>query len=536
MSDTKLLLFRLPKALFVRFLSEWLDIHDVGKLDSAMTTKKHRPEFLQCLKEMKNSTVPVSYPSLYERENFDKSVRFPTNIGKSLSVGDVITPISSQPMPELKQSKEAALLIWISKREIYVETLSLPSSGKEIIESLHLPSVHKLSVDCPGYSQPSWQRYIPRLCPSLEELSVGYDGLSLYSRAVMEDLLFVCSQCLQLKNVSIESLSFGRDWRDRKDDLLVGFQEFGHLIVEIGKIDGSDNNVTTQGVLNFLKRCPRLKKLDYYDFEDGEKLLMCAQSCPLLEEISCDRLSKPAVLEVSRNCKQLRKVEFWRFDAEWVELPATTIGALKQIDTLEELSLTGCGLTNEKLAVISGFRHLKHLKLQELVGVDGLTGAGFRVLKGSPISETLQSIKVSFEDGGDYNIPVQGFDIAGMMAGIASCHNLRKADLSYHCDDAGLVVLGAGCPLLEEISLTYGPVTVDGLVDLAEHCQHLTKVVLEYDRNEGRDLEADYTFPEYFDGSELGPGHARAVAAMPIVRSRLPHIQIECYDDFEFYC
>ena len=206
---------------------------------------------------------------------------------------------------------------------------------------------------------------------------------------------------------------------------------------------------------------------------------------------------------------------------------------LEEIETLEELDLRSCGLTNEKLAVISGFRHLKRLHLEEDYGIDGLTGADFRVLKGSPISETLQSISVSFEDGGDHDLPLQDFDIAGMVAGFASCHNLRKADLSYHCDDAGLVVLGAGCPLLEEISLTYGPVTVEGLVDLAEHCQHLTKVVLDYDRNEGRDLEAEGFRNSYFDGSKYGPGHARAVEDIEIVRSRLPHIQIECFEDFD---
>ena len=237
------------------------------------------------------------------------------------------------------------------------------------------------------------------------------------------------------------------------------------------------------------------------------------------------------MLELSQNCKFLRKVAIWQF-VELLEVSASGIETLKIIDTFEELSLIGCSITNEKLAVISGFRHLKHLELKEHYGIDGLTGAGFKILKGSPLSETLQSIELSFQDGGDDFIPVFFFDIAGMIAGIASCHNLRKAELAYHCNNAGMMVLGAGCPLLEEIKLTYGPVTVDGLIDLAEKCKHLTKVVLQHDCDEGRDLDADGF--KYFDGSEYGPGWTRARSDIRILRSRLPHIQFECIDHFDY--
>ena len=489
MSDNKLLLMLLPKSLFVQFLSEWLDIHDVGNLDTAMTNKRHRPEFLQCLKEMRNQTVPTY---------FDGSREHDMN-----------------------------LLRWMSICEIHVTTLSLTSFYKkrEFIEGLHLLSLRKLVVESPSYCP--WLRHVPQLSPSLEELSVG----EVHTRAKMKDLIFVLTQCLELKNVSIDGLVFHS--RDFTDNMLAKLQQFGHLIVEIRRAYGYMKNVTTEGFKNFIKCCPRLKKLGYSHFDDNGMLLQCvAQSCPLLEDISFDRCSIPALLELSRNCKQLQKVVFWRYDREWVELPASEIKMLKQIDMLEELSLTGCGLTDEKVAVISKLRNLKHLELRELLGVEGLTVAGFRVLEGSPVSETLQSISVKFEEGGDDFLPVQDFDTAGMIAGIASCHNLRKVDLSYHCDDADLVVLGAGCPLLEELQLTLGPVTIDGLTNLAEHCQHLTKVVLDYDCNEGRDFDEEW---EYFDGSEHGPGHARAVADLPIIRSRLPHIRFECFNDFHLF-
>ena len=482
MSGTKILLFRLPASLFVQFLSEWLDIHDVGMLDTAMTNKGHRTEFLQRLVEMRNQTIPFSFSEFCEHH--------------------------------------MNLLQWISTRHIHITTLSLPTfdENNEFIEGLRLPSLRKLVV-----SSGPWLRHIPKLSPSLEELSVGHFS----SWAAMEDPIFVLSQCLELESVSIDSLIFrSRDWTD---DVLAKLQEFGHLIVEIRSVDGYMKNVTTEGLMNFIKCCPRLRKLGYSQEVDNGMLLECvAQSCPLLEDIRFNTCSKLALLELSRNCKQLRKVYMCRFLETGV--PASDLEALKQIDTLEELCLAGCRLTNKMVAVIKGFRHLRRLHLREYWGIDGLTGAGFRVLEGSPVSSTLQSISVKFETGGNLHLPVQGFDKAEMIAGIASCHNLRKVDLSYHCDDAGLAVLGAGCPLLEEIHLTLGPVTVDGLVALAEHCQKLTKVVLDYDRNEGRDFEAEDW--EYFEGTGYGPSHAQAVADVPIIRSRLPHIRIECVEDF----
>ena len=56
-NDKTPLLFRLPRAWLVGFLSEWLEISEVAILDTAMTMKKHREEFLDCVKEMRSNSV-----------------------------------------------------------------------------------------------------------------------------------------------------------------------------------------------------------------------------------------------------------------------------------------------------------------------------------------------------------------------------------------------------------------------------------------------------------------------------------------------
>ena len=431
-----------------------------------MTNKEHRPEFLQCLQEMRNRSVPVSFNGF---------------------CGDDGT------MPR-----------WISVRQIHVKTFSLFGFDKEFIEDLHLPSLQKLEV-----LSPPWLRHVPQLSPLLEELSIG----QFSTRAIMEDLVFVLSQCSELKSVCIDILSF--ESRDGADEVLAELQEYGHLITEIRLLYGNKTKKTIKNVKNFIDGCSSLKKLGCRDFEDNGKLLKCvAQSCPLLEDISFDTWSHPALLELSRNCKQLRKVQICAADQDIVTKPSD-LEVLKQIDTLEELHMWDCGLTDETLAVISGFRHLKRLRIEEDYGIDGLTGAGFRVLSGSPISESLQNISFDLWESFWDSIPVQDFDKAEMIAGIASCHNLRNVDLSFRCacDDAGLMVLGAGCPLLEEIQVEYEPVTADGLAALAELCQHLTKVVLEYDYS--------------------SPTRAQAAAEIATVRSRLPDIQFVCNDKWD---
>ena len=149
MAEDKILLWLLPKSLLVQFLTEWLDIREVGVLDSAMTNKEHRPEFLQCLQEMRNRSVPVSFNGF---------------------CGDDGT------MPR-----------WISVRQIHVKTFSLFGFDKEFIEDLHLPSLQKLEV-----LSPPWLRHVPQLSPLLEELSIG----QFSTRAIMEDLVFVLKKIL----------------------------------------------------------------------------------------------------------------------------------------------------------------------------------------------------------------------------------------------------------------------------------------------------------------------------------------------------
>ena len=55
------LLSLLPPELVITFLSRWLDIKDVAKLDTAMTTQASQAAFLCLLKEMRSKSIQRDY-------------------------------------------------------------------------------------------------------------------------------------------------------------------------------------------------------------------------------------------------------------------------------------------------------------------------------------------------------------------------------------------------------------------------------------------------------------------------------------------
>ena len=59
MSKTIPLLFQLPNAWLVALISEWLDMPCVGKLDTAISSKKYRPQFLLGLQSMRSTTIDI---------------------------------------------------------------------------------------------------------------------------------------------------------------------------------------------------------------------------------------------------------------------------------------------------------------------------------------------------------------------------------------------------------------------------------------------------------------------------------------------
>ena len=439
--------FRLPKAVLVNFLSKWLDMQSVGRLDAAMTMRALRPTFLQHLQEMRSTTVDGH--TICEN-------------GKSL--------------------ESFQFLAWLSYRRIYVEEIiwkltAVPSGSAFVMENLKLPFLRKLEVK--GYDFESNLIHLVKASPALQSITIGHgvtavdeilrqiadhcpllEELEPFFDYTVDDLLYLFNKCSALTKFSLRAVS---TWEDSD---WVRLRPFGHLMHEIS-VYGEGQVSNPQAFADFVGDCPRLHKLWYVKIENGNfgiVLLRVAQSCPLLESLNIDTFSSAALLELSRNCKKLREVFISQSDQQ--SLSAGDLEIFSQIETVEKLMLFQNDLTNEHLAAISVFPNLKHLYFnwydEAAIFADG-------TFADTPISRSLEQI--------GFHVPLV-VPVAALSC-LMPCKILREIDLrESFCDKAGLKILATHFPLLEKITMGYVKEHIVGLTFFIAQCQHLKEVGL----------------------------------------------------------
>ena len=322
-------------------------------------------------------------------------------------------------------------------------------------------------------------------CPLLEELETMCSFL-------FDDLLYLLNKSSALTKLSLRGCSSSR-WKDSDWERL---RPYGHLMHEIS-VD--KRNTAFVGILD---ACPRLSSLEYSDVENenhGMILLRASQSCPLLEVLSFDTHSTVALFALSRNCKKLGKVIITHSSPP---LSITDLAIFNQIETLENLTLHGPDLTNEHLAVISGFRNLTELCFDYHNDAIFLKGT----FTGTPISQSLETI--SFYEGGGV-VPV------AILSCLSPCKNLREIDLNTRfCDDAGFKILATHFPLLKEITMGYVKEHIVGLTYFLTQHKHLKTVYL-FSHRDSNDEEVNASFQDHFTN------HVNDL------RSYFPHIQFQ---------
>ena len=406
--------FRLPEDFIIDFLSQWMDIRDLGRLDTAMTMHSLRPTFLQDLQRVRSTTV--------DRHSI---------VGQ----GTGLTSFK--------------FLVWLSNRRIYVEIISVwPLSPASITEEklpflrqLHSTvsdSVSESDVVALLKSSPALQtislytstrvqevlRQIADHCPLLEELML------IYSFS-MDDLHYLLNKCSALRNVTLHHI---KEWPD--DNCWERLQLYGHLFQDIGIHENAPNY---PAFADFIGACPRLKALEYRDIpetSEGEILLRAAQTCPLLQSLSFDTHSSAALVALGRNCKKLRFVR-----VTGGSLSTSDLANLNQLENLETLILDQSDLTNGHLASICEYQNLKTLEIQQCLFEDIVTDGMFN---SKPISRSLETIRI-----------ISRGAPAAALSSLTACSNLREIDLDdCRCDEAIFFILGAHFPLLER--MTFG--------------------------------------------------------------------------------
>jgi hypothetical protein len=479
------LLFQLPHAWLVAFLSEWLDMPTIGRLDSAICAKEYRPQFLNSLQNMR-STYVDGFSDDYGRRG---------------------------PRSFYGREWSGRWWRWLSIRQIHAERATL--IGSTVNSALAVPSIRELTIEecdnkvlvdlvasctalrsltilwtyAPSNEQHMADSVFERLV-DLEEFNFDRHFLCCNGGSVVPDeyyeqsaaaLIQMLHQSAKLKKVSLtEQALRGMDLEE--------LQPFGHLFDEL-HFDSNYNNpvpATGQMISNLLTRCVNLRKVKYFSIRstaDEEKDLLALtalyQSCPLLEDVELRAVSSTvlnAVLSgLRRNCTLTHKLALMR-----CVLSDSCLRDIAGMESLKGLEISYCnGLTDAGMAVLVKSR-------LSMLGIRGgsVTAAGLQSFVGSNISHTLETFGLEDDHNGTLTDDVQ------VATALASCHNLKKLAISLGSTGSdecvfgrkgldGLQAMATGCPLLTDLSLF---ATVPGLHFLGTHFTNLKRCKVNHTR------------------------------------------------------
>ena len=194
------LLFQLPTAWLVALLSEWLDMPSIGKLDTAMSSKQYRPQFLDRLQNMRSTSIDA-FSCLFSYNH------------------------------QTRGAMKGFWWRWLSIREVHVESIVL--RGDAVKSDLVIPSMRNVTLK--SFTDDDLRNLV-RTCPSLRSLNLFEPGCRGSSR--VSHLGFSVLTDLQ---ASLEELSIGMYAVRRRHD--------------------GDQIQTAAALTDVLRQCTRLSKV-----------------------------------------------------------------------------------------------------------------------------------------------------------------------------------------------------------------------------------------------------------------------------------
>jgi hypothetical protein len=426
-------LFHLPSAWFIAFLSEWLDLPSIGMLDTAMSAKKHRPQFLNSLQSMRSISVDTFSD---DRDHNYESTEW-----------------------------SVCWLLWLSLRHIYIERTTLHGIRVDSIFAIpsvrHLkiigcndegligvvrscPALQSLTIACGGNKGEQLTatafEAIRTNCPDLEAFS--YDRSTLCDDSDIDMPIESCEQsaaalvevfrhCSKLTKISL----IGRALYSMA---LEELHPFCHLIHEVDFAGCilTPTPATRQAISAFISKCCNLRICSYCDGgSDGVNLsvLMTLQeSCPLLEELVLWHLQSffcgVALIGFDRDRTHLRRLMLVCCDLSDFDLRSVA-----EMAALQELSLDRCkGLTDAGIASLAVLS-LTALSIEDRhppptnIISNYLTEGALLSFAETNISHTLVSLRI---DIGTHRA-IDGDQVA---IALAACRQLKTVRIDWGRD------------------------------------------------------------------------------------------------------
>ena len=240
---------------------------------------------------------------------------------------------------------------------------------------------------------------------------------------------------LESRNVFMRAVKFC----DRKRDIPAGF--LARTGKQLLKIDLTGcRKVSDAGLLEFVRRCPRLEDVSLGGCEDilDTAVASLAKHCPGLHTVDLDntRVSDTGLASLGEGCRALKSIRLSSIMSD------TGLRKLaKGCPRLEDVSLERCRDITD-----GGVASLTH----------HCTGLHTLILWGTEVTDT------------------------GLASLGAVCRALKKIDLhGLAISDTGLRKLAEGCPRLEDVHLMgCRNITDGGVASLAQHCAKLCSLHL----------------------------------------------------------
>ena len=388
------ILFRLPNAWFVDFLSEWLDWTTIVRLDTA--TSPHngfRRYFLHSLQDISSRNEDS-----WDFPHDECSLRW-------LSIRRI--PVESITLSCRLSNDFLKDMQLHSLRTVSIDFVDIDDVGLS-----HLLSNHSLLVSLyihEGYDKGISDRgfqLIGQHLPLLERLS--FIQLSKHTSISCTALISVFRACANLKAVSLTDVFEVLGERKFSNADLLRLREFAHLFEDLEYSSRVEGGVST--FVELLSCCPQLTGLTYNGSSNqGEETLDAAGDTLVMST-------------AATKCRDLKMLDLCSFNF------TTTPIAFYQ--NLHELRLTECDMPVSAFTTISAMKKLEILFIDScrLIDVD----ASIELLaRGCP---NLTAIQISQSQLGDipYKISPRG------LVSLLKSHSQRLESVDFSFEDSML--------------------------------------------------------------------------------------------------
>jgi hypothetical protein len=287
------LILDLPKGLFTEFLTKWLTVQQVCRLDSVYCNRNKRELFLNSVAE---DVVFSNDPFLsVDMNRFTEWL-----VKRKMKLSRI--KISMMTMPNVNMMAPMLKISGKCMNFIALHNYTGNSLDKVALEiANNCKTLTKLTLmDC---DIPKGFERILKACTKIAELRI-YECKEFNSiKLKRESAQTLLNRCPQLRILDISYSGTGTT-----------LGEFARACPNLMKLDISYcKEITDESIFLVAKHCTRLTTIGFFKVEvlTDDAIVELAKSCPLLTTVdiaSCDFLTNASVIALATHCKLLQKL------------------------------------------------------------------------------------------------------------------------------------------------------------------------------------------------------------------------------------